>query len=308
MKIKTIITLTFLIISMNIIAQNQNKFYIADSLYIYGQIAENEKDTTKAIKLYKEAESYYTEYFNYISIATLYLGKKDYKKTYKYSCLFFENGGSWESYEYFVDTNVNFKKAYPNMKEIYNKYNSNYLKKLNIKLLIEINKIDYEAYLTREYVDTLDVKNERGDFVMRYYDSISFNNLIDAMNLYGIPCNESIGGEGMEKLWLFLWHQRGDYGQSEAWKKTIQIINKGIQEGKIKPSFLAWIEDFYLTVNNKPQKYGLEADWSNHPPTKYKLIEDIKNVDKRRHKIGLVSLKADAQLRKFELPAGYENK
>jgi len=82
-------------------------------------------------------------------------------------------------------------------------------------------------------------------------------------------------------------------------KELKSAIDKEIKKGKLRESFWAFLEDAQQMGKNGKQIYGQSSNWEEYP------IMNIKNVDKRRAKIGLPPLWYVSRILDNELPEGY---
>lgn len=95
-------------------------------------------------------------------------------------------------------------------------------------------------------------------------------------------------------------HLLGVYGtKSDTWKALKSAIDNEIKKGKLRKSFWAFLDDAQQMQKNRKQVYGESNNWEDYP------IMNIKNVDKRRAKIGLPPIWYVSKLRDSELPEGY---
>lgn len=69
--------------------------------------------------------------------------------------------------------------------------------------------------------------------------------------------------------------------------KYLPLIKAANRRGEVSNEHLAWLVDRVLVRQGKPQKYGTEFEYGSN---KIAPIEDSKNLNKRRRKIGLPPL------------------
>jgi hypothetical protein len=113
-------------------------------------------------------------------------------------------------------------------------------------------------------------------------DTPNTKRLEEIFKQYGFPTVQSVGRDGVDAFLLLLQHSNSDALR----EKNLKPIKKAFKEKEISPSDYAAFIDRFLTHQNKPQIYGSNFDMKNG-----KLVmsrtKDIKNLDKRRLKIGL---------------------
>ncbi len=125
---------------------------------------------------------------------------------------------------------------------------------------------------------------------------------------YGYISPSVYGKDAAKSAWLLIQHfPPTDFQTMELYLNFIKQNPEGFDTES-----LALFEDRINVYNNKPQVYGSQAYCPTNSKTWcFREIVDIKNVDKRRKQIGLVSLKEYAKVMekyyqyKLELPKGY---
>jgi|SRR6185369_8536566 len=131
-------------------------------------------------------------------------------------------------------------------------------------------------------------------------DSIAFMEYIDSSNLvqvealiakYGWPGKSFVGENGNNTIFLVIQHS--DLATQE---KYFPMLKNSVANKESRPSALALLEDRILMRQGKKQVYGSQivrdessGGWKFYP------IEDEKNVNLRRQKIGMQPLEEYAK-------------
>ncbi len=176
------------------------------------------------------------------------------------------------------------------------------------ELFLEIER-DYQTHVSEFYknlehpriyreIDSLveldqEYRNNGSDWEeISRIDSVNVNRLIEITKKYG----------WQKKGWIILWHQRDTYGEdNEVWNFFKPYINEQIKKGKIKKDFWAIFDEEKSIIKDKKQIYGFYWNQFDQYP-----IADVKNVDKRRAKVGLPPLWYLKKVYEIELPKGYK--
>lgn len=99
---------------------------------------------------------------------------------------------------------------------------------------------------------------------------------------YGFPTAKSVGKEGVEAFMLLLQHSRSDALR----EKSLKPIKKAFKQKELSAMEYANFTDRLLLHQGKPQIYGSGFETKDGKLVMSKT-KDIKNLDKRRAKIGL---------------------
>lgn len=122
---------------------------------------------------------------------------------------------------------------------------------------------------------------------MQKIDNQNISKLIEFTKEYG----------WIHRGWLILWHHRGSYGTDNyIWQHFKPLIDKGIEEGKVKKGFWARFEDQLFIGENNIQNYGTYSNLD---------VIDVENVDKRRFEYRLPPFWYLNKIYGNELPNGY---
>jgi hypothetical protein len=99
----------------------------------------------------------------------------------------------------------------------------------------------------------------------------------------GWPGKSQVGRDGAEAAFLIIQHS-----DTEVQKKYIPLLRAAVEKKEAKPSWLALMEDRIRVNDNQPQIYGSQLHFDETTKsTVFYPIEDEKNVDIRRAKVGL---------------------
>jgi hypothetical protein len=104
----------------------------------------------------------------------------------------------------------------------------------------------------------------------------------------GWPSTKLVGVDGANAAFLLVQHS-----DLKTQKEMLPLLKKAFQDGDVSGQNYALLLDRVLVGEGKPQLYGTQAlpfeQWTEQEP-KLAPIEDEKNVDERRQKVGLPSL------------------
>lgn len=124
-----------------------------------------------------------------------------------------------------------------------------------------------------------------GQFI-RKTDSLNQAKVEQIIQKYGWLGKSEVGDMANQTLFLIIQHT--DMAVQE---KYLPMLRKSVNDGESNAYDLALMEDKVLISQGKKQLYGTQV--KRNPQTKqYEVfpIEDEKNIDKRRKKMGLESL------------------
>jgi hypothetical protein len=131
-------------------------------------------------------------------------------------------------------------------------------------------------------------------------DSIEFVNYIDSCNQaqvekliadYGWMGRSTIGPAGNYTLFLVIQH--ADLPMQE---KYFPMLEESVNEGESRPSDLAMLQDRILMRQDKKQLYGSQVVFNQVTgDQEFYPIEDEKNVNIRRAKVGLEPMEKYAE-------------
>ncbi len=114
-------------------------------------------------------------------------------------------------------------------------------------------------------------------------DSISSYKLFKVLDNHGWVGKSRIGSSANQAIWLTIQHS-----DVEAQEKYIPLLRESVKNGESEGWHLAFLEDRILMRKKQKQIYGTQAVWDNDlKKNKIYPIEDVKNVNKKRKKLGL---------------------
>jgi len=104
----------------------------------------------------------------------------------------------------------------------------------------------------------------------------------ELIHAYGYPSEKMVGKEGMHKFWLLIQHQDQD----------LSLQKQCLKKCAFSPLDAAYLEDRILLGEGKKQIYGTQFTRKSGRNSRLVLrpIEDAKNLNKRRKKVGLEPL------------------
>src|SRR5690606_8045392 len=107
----------------------------------------------------------------------------------------------------------------------------------------------------------------------------------------GMPTTKEVTSKQMSAIWLVFQH-----GDNENRKKYFPLLKKASENGDLKKSQIALMQDRILMMDGKPQIYGSQIT-QNNETKKWELykLENPEFVDKRRAEVGLEPLKESFQ-------------
>jgi len=114
-------------------------------------------------------------------------------------------------------------------------------------------------------------------------DSICFSKVTKILDEHGWLGKSRVGGQANQAIWLVIQH-----AELEMQEKYLPLLKESVEVGESEGWHQAFLEDRILIRNKKNQIYGSQATWDK-TICKMKIypIENVKNVNKRREKIGL---------------------
>lgn len=131
-------------------------------------------------------------------------------------------------------------------------------------------------------------------------DSVAFMQFIDSINLeqvelliqkYGWLGKSFVGERGNNTIFLVIQHS--DLATQE---KYLPLLQKSVDEGESRPSDLALLKDRVLMRQGKNQIYGSQVVFNKTGGQEFYPIEDEKNVNIRREKVGMLPIEEYAKL------------
>ena len=167
--------------------------------------------------------------------------------------------------------------------------------------------LSFQSTFAQTTLDTTAIKEELNAILKRDQktrtgeDSAAFMNYIDSCNLvkvealiakYGWLGKSVIGPYANSALFFVIQH-----ADLSTQLKYFPLLQKSVEEGESKPSNLALLQDRILMRQGKKQIYGSQVVFNKTTGAQeFHPIEDEKNVDARRAKMGMQSLEDYAKL------------
>ncbi|HMT27896.1 MAG TPA: hypothetical protein PKD91_01320 [Bacteroidia bacterium] len=149
-------------------------------------------------------------------------------------------------------------------------------------------KQQLEAILER------DQKTRTGKDSAAYMQFIDSTNLIQVEALiakYGWMGRSFVGDRGNSALFMVIQHS-----DLETQLKYFPLLQQSVAIGESRPSNLALMQDRILMRQGKPQIYGSQVVFNEAGEQVFYQIEDEKNVNVRRAKMGMQPLEEYAKL------------
>lgn len=155
----------------------------------------------------------------------------------------------------------------------------------------------YPPGVSSQQIDTTAIKNElaaifeRDQKTRKGSDSAAFVQYIDSCNLvavesliakYGWPGKSFVGAKGNYTIWLVIQH--ADLATQE---KYIPMMKESVAKSESRPVDLAYLEDRIKMRKGEKQLYGTQVSFNKTGGQEIWPIEDEKNVNSRRAKLGL---------------------
>ena len=124
-------------------------------------------------------------------------------------------------------------------------------------------------------------------------DKPNMKRLNEIYNSIGFPDAQRVGKDGVHAYYLILQHS----SDIVLKQKSLPGITKAFEEKHLSPSDYANFTDRLLVNQGKPQVYGTNFDFKDNKLVMSKT-EDLKNLDERRKKIGLMPIAEYAKILK----------
>lgn len=157
--------------------------------------------------------------------------------------------------------------------------------------------IFFPGFASSQGIDTTAIKNElaaifeRDQKTRKGSDSVAFVQYIDSCNLaavesliakYGWPGKSFVGAKGNNTVWLVIQH--ADLATQE---KYLPMMKESVAKNESRSVDLAYLEDRIRMRKGEKQLYGTQVSFNKTGGQEIWPIEDEKNVNQRREKLGL---------------------
>jgi hypothetical protein len=167
-------------------------------------------------------------------------------------------------------------------------------KNLDKSLIATLDTIYQDDQLPRLQLIEIDKKYGPSSSQTRTYqvqmikkDSINVKKIKPILDKYGWLGKDVVGEQGSDVIFLVIQHS-----DLATQLKYLPMLRSAVKQGKALPSRLALLEDRVSLRQGKKQIYGSQI-MQNNKTGKYYVqpLEDPENVDNRRKKVGLSSIK-----------------
>lgn len=150
--------------------------------------------------------------------------------------------------------------------------------------------------------DTVLISRLSGE--MKETDAANLIEVESVLAEFGWPGRDMVGDECIA-IWMVIQH-----ADIDSQIKALPMLRDAASKGDIIPASVAMLEDRILVNTGKEQLYGTQYFYSDDNGRQKRVIypiEDIENVDKRRTRVGLPSLREDYSSEEIETayPCGH---
>ncbi len=122
-------------------------------------------------------------------------------------------------------------------------------------------------------------------------DTICLNKLIKILDTHGWVGKSRVGNNANQAIWLIIQHS-----ELKIQERYLPLLKESVEKDESEGWHLAFLEDRILMRNKKKQLYGTQAVWDKTlRKNKIYPIEDLKNVNQRRKKLGLEPIEKYAE-------------
>lgn len=124
--------------------------------------------------------------------------------------------------------------------------------------------------------------------LIHHQDSISIKKLTKIVDAHGWLGKSRVGSTANQAIWLTVQH-----ADLEIQEKYLPLLKESVAQGESEGWNLAFLQDRVLMRKGQKQIYGTQSIWDNTlKKNKIYPISDLKNVNKRRAKLGLETIEA----------------
>jgi hypothetical protein len=165
------------------------------------------------------------------------------------------------------------------------------------KLIFIISFFSIQATLAQKTIDTLSIKKQlesifdRDQKTRTGRDSAKFMSYLDSCNLiqieslikdYGWLGKSFVGASGNQTIFLVIQH-----ADSATQVKYLPLLQESVEKNESQKAHVAYLQDRILMRQGKKQIYGSQIAFNKMGGQEFYPIEDEKNVNSRRSKVGL---------------------
>lgn len=298
-----ILFLSLIITVLTIDSLSGQKIQKYRSLINNAEIAVAEKKYSSAVSFYKKAFKTKKEYnfYNFLVAATCAKEAGQHKKMMKFLLKAVDTGCTLElikTKDYLKDGDK-FTKS---LEDQYPKRRKKFLASIDLDIFLELERMEVldQTVRTEEiFFDSI------GMITWTKVDSVNMEKLISLTKKYGWLGPDKVGHKGSINAFIILLHGSVDEIEDKAQIAFFEsYLLRAIKNGTENPlRYSTLIDRYRIWVESKGQLYG-----TFNTNEGFDLIDNIENVDERRRKIGLESLKDYAIKKGFKLPKGYIEK
>ncbi|MBL4642229.1 MAG: hypothetical protein JKY44_01420 [Flavobacteriaceae bacterium] len=189
--------------------------------------------------------------------------------------------------------NIRTDKRWNQLITVMQKNKSSIEKHFDKKLVAVLDKIYFDDQSTRSQIRPKEEKYGRDSKEMSAFwqvilknDSINLVKVSNILDAQGWPSKKKIGARGTSTLFLVIQHSN-----LKTQTKYLPLITNAVNSGNLPKRQYAMFYDRLVLGQGKRQVYGTQLAMSSESKDPYVLpLEDPKNVDKRRAKMGLNSM------------------
>lgn len=121
---------------------------------------------------------------------------------------------------------------------------------------------------------------------MKIQDSINEIEVVEILEKYGWVSQKKVGEKASAAIFIVIQHSA-----LKTQIKYLPLMRKSVESGGAKANYLALLEDRVAIRTGKKQIYGSQVITNKEGKASVEPIQDEKNVDKRRARVGLGPLK-----------------
>jgi hypothetical protein len=110
--------------------------------------------------------------------------------------------------------------------------------------------------------------------------------LIDEHGWLGIS---KVGEEGADAAWLIVQHA---ISLPEFCRKVLKMLLEAEKTGDVPPRYAAYLADRIAIFEDRPQRYGTQADWNEKGEMEIGVLENEEKVNEYRAEVGLKPLES----------------
>lgn len=194
------------------------------------------------------------------------------------------------------------------LKKSYSKLRINYLSNIDINSYAEIKKlIDIDQLIRTQEAEQWGISqlsaNDQNKLFMQIDSGYIVNHLLTILNKE-IPNAKGLG-DLRKDFYIFFLHQMSEVN----YKKLFPFIDKCIEKGILTYTQKALILDRYSLITKGYTIYGTRTVMNDSDELELQPIQDIKNIDNLRSKMGILPLSIfySTYMPEAKLPKEYKN-